>query len=117
MHTLLVTLHPPLRDRRVRQALNYVIDKEAIARVIFKGFAKPLTDSPLAPAIWGYQDVGNFYPFDRPKARQLMQEAGYEKGFKMTVIAPDGRYINDRQVAQAVASYLKSLGIEADLQI
>ncbi|MDR7484455.1 MAG: ABC transporter substrate-binding protein [Armatimonadota bacterium] len=117
MHMPLVTLHAPLRDKRVRQALNYAVDKEAIARVIFRGFAKPLTDSPLAPATWGYQDVGNFYPFDRPKARQLMQEAGYDKGFRMTIIAPDGRYINDRQVAEAVASYLKSLGIEVDLQI
>jgi ABC-type transport system substrate-binding protein len=112
----LVTLQGPLADRRVRQALNYAVDKEAIARVIYRGFAKPLTDAPLAPATFGYQPVGEFYKFDRERARALLKEAGHEKGFKLAGIAPDGRYVNDRQTAEAVVSYLKAVGVDVELQ-
>jgi ABC-type transport system substrate-binding protein len=111
----LVTLSGPLADKRVRQALNYAVDKEAIAKVIYRGFAKPLTDAPLAPATWGYQPVGNYYPFDRAKARALLKEGGHESGFKLSAIAPEGRYVNDRQTAEAVASYLKAVGVEVEL--
>jgi peptide/nickel transport system substrate-binding protein len=112
----LVTLQGPLADRRVRQALNYAVDKDAIARVIYRGFAKPLTDAPLAPATFGYQPVGTFYKFDRERARALLREAGHEKGFKLQAIAPDGRYVNDRQTAESVASFLKAVGVEVELQ-
>jgi ABC-type transport system substrate-binding protein len=116
MQMPLVTLQGPLADKRVRQALNYAVDKEAIARVIYRGFAKPLTDAPLAPATFGYQPVGTFYKFDREKARALLREAGHEKGFKLQGIAPDGRYVNDRQTAEAVVSMLKAVGVEVELQ-
>jgi peptide/nickel transport system substrate-binding protein len=112
----LVMLEKPLSDRRVRQALNHAVDKESIAKVIYRGYAKALTDAPLAPATWGYQAVGSYYPFDRGKARALLKEAGYEAGFKLKAIAPDGRYVNDRQTAEAVASFLKQVGVEVELQ-
>ena len=111
----LVTLRGPLADKRVRQALNYAVDKAAIARVIYRGYAKPLTDAPLAPATWGYQPVGSFYAFDRARAKALLKEAGYESGFKLAAIAPDGRYVNDRQTAESVVSYLKAVGVEVEL--
>jgi peptide/nickel transport system substrate-binding protein len=116
MQMPLVTLQGPLADRRVRQALNYAVDKDAIARVIYRGFAKPLTDSPLAPATFGYQSVGSFYKFDRERARALLKEAGHEKGIKLAGLAPDGRYVNDRQTAESVVSYLKAVGVEVELQ-
>jgi peptide/nickel transport system substrate-binding protein len=112
----LVTLKGPLADRRVRQALNYAVDKEAIARVIYRGYAKPLSDAPLAPATFGYQPVGSFYKFDRERARALLKEAGYDQGFKLAALAPDGRYVNDRQTAESVVSYLKAVGVEVGLQ-
>jgi len=111
----LVTLKGPLADKRVRQALNYAVDKAAIARVIYRGYAKPLTDAPLAPATWGYQPVGSYYAFDRARAKALLKEAGYENGFKLAAIAPDGRYVNDRQTAESVVSYLKAVGVEVEL--
>jgi ABC-type transport system substrate-binding protein len=116
MQMPLVTLDKPLADKRVRQALNYAIDREAIAKVIYRGYAKPLTDAPLAPATFGYQPVGSYYVFDRARAKALLKEAGYEAGFKLKAIAPDGRYVNDRQTAEAVASFLKQVGVEVELQ-
>jgi peptide/nickel transport system substrate-binding protein len=112
----LVMLEKPLADRRVRQALNYAVDKEAIAKVIYRGYARPLTDAPLAPATWGYQAVGSYYPFDRARARALLKDAGYEAGFKLKAIAPEGRYVNDRQTAEAVANFLKQVGVDVELQ-
>ena len=116
MQMPLVMVEKPLADKRVRQALNYAVDKDSIAKVIYRGYAKPLTDAPLAPATFGYQPVGNYYGFDRAKARALLKDAGYEAGFKLKVIAPDGRYVNDRQAAEAVANYLKQVGVELELQ-
>ncbi|MGB1271540.1 MAG: ABC transporter substrate-binding protein, partial [Endozoicomonas sp.] len=61
--------------------------------------------------------VGALKPrYDLKKAKQLMKEAGYEKGFTVTMMAPNNRYINDAKVAQAVASMLSKINIKVDLK-
>ncbi len=57
------------KDVRVRQALNYAIDKEAIVKNIYGGLAIPLTKSPVAPALFGYAPVGDYYKYDAAKAQ------------------------------------------------
>lgn len=106
----------PLQDRRVRQALNYAIDKEAIIKGILKGRA---IQTPInVPSIaFGYDQSIKPYPYDPEKAKALLKEAGYEKGFKLTVGSPSGRYPNDTEVAGAVSEMLRKVGIETNLQI
>jgi peptide/nickel transport system substrate-binding protein len=116
LHMPLNFFKEPLQDVRVRQALNYAIDNEAIARSIYLGYARPLTDSPLAPAVFGYSPVGEYYAYDLERARALMAEAGYADAFDMLIWIPDGRYIQDRRVGEAVAGYLSELGINVELQ-
>lgn len=116
LHLPLNTLQEPLGDLRVRQALNYAIDKQALVDNVYFGYAKPLNDSPLAPAIWGYQPVGEYYTYDVERARALLSEAGYADGFDMIMWIPDGRYVQDRRVGEAVAGYLAEVGVNVDLQ-
>jgi len=116
LHMPLNTLKEPFSDVRVRQALNYAVDNQALVDSVYLGYATPLTDSPLAPAMFGYMPVGEYYTYDVPKAKQLLADAGYADGFKMIIWIPDGRYIQDRRCSEAVAGYLKEIGVDVELQ-
>ena len=54
--------------------------------------------------------------FDLEKAKTLMKEAGFEKGFEATMIAPNNRYVNDEKIAEAVVSMLSKIGIKVSLK-
>jgi glutathione transport system substrate-binding protein len=77
------TLKKPFDDPRVRQAINYAINKEAFTQVVFNGFASPLK-SVIAPNTQFYSEQKG-YDFDLEKAKKLMAEAGYANGFTATL--------------------------------
>ena len=106
----------PLKDKRVRQALNFAIDKEAIIKGILKGSAIQ-TPTIISPLAFGYDGTIKPYPYDPEKAKALLKEAGYENGLKLTVNSPSGRYPNDKEVAGAINEMLRKVGIETNLQI
>jgi peptide/nickel transport system substrate-binding protein len=105
---------PAFADKRVRQAVNYAVNQSGIVEKIMKGFATPA--GQLSPA--GYLGhVDALAPaFDLAKAKQLMKDAGYEKGFKITMISTNNRYINDAKIAQAVAAMLSKINIRVELK-
>ena len=103
-----------LKDVRVRQAIVYAINNEAIVKKIMKGFAT--TAGQQGPAGYAGYDANLTPRYDLKKAKQLMKEAGYEKGFKLSMIAPNNRYVNDAQIAQAASSMLAKIGITVDLK-
>ena len=107
---------PPFNDKRVRLAINYALDKEQITRVIFKGLAKPAT-APMGPATTFFDKNLSPYPFDVAKAKALLVEAGYPNGLKFVMGTPFGRFINDRQVAEAVVGQLSKAGFSVDLRV
>ncbi|MEC2159671.1 glutathione ABC transporter substrate-binding protein [Virgibacillus halodenitrificans] len=76
-------LKKPFDDKRVRQAVNYAINKEAFTQVVMNGFASPM-DSIIAPNTQFYSGQTP-YEFDLEKAKELLAEAGYENGFKATI--------------------------------
>ena len=102
------------KDKRVRQAIVYAINNAGIAKKIMKGFATAAAQQgPKGYA--GY--VAELKPrYDIKKAKQLMKEAGYEKGFSITMMAPNNRYVNDAKIAEAVASMLSKINIKVDLK-
>ena len=113
---IFVPLNPrgPLADPRVRQALNYAIDKEAIVKEVLFGLGV-VADSPVPPHFFGYAKMTP-YEYDPEKARRLLAEAGYPNGFKMILLHPTGRYLQDKQVAEAIQAYLREVGIEVELR-
>ncbi|MCB1851937.1 MAG: ABC transporter substrate-binding protein [Gammaproteobacteria bacterium] len=102
------------KDPRVRQAIVYAINNEGIVKKIMKGFGTAAAQqSPKGYA--GH--VPTLTPrFDLAKAQQLMQEAGYEKGFSVTMMAPNNRYVNDDEISQAVTAMLSRINIKVDLK-
>jgi len=103
-----------LKDVRVRQAIVHAINNEAIVKKIMKGFAT--VAGQQSPAGYAGYDESLVPRFDLKKAKALMQEAGYSDGFKLSMMAPNNRYVNDAQIAQATASMLAKIGIEVDLK-
>ncbi|MDX1810005.1 MAG: ABC transporter substrate-binding protein [Sulfurospirillaceae bacterium] len=100
----------PLKDVRVRKAIYYGIDEDAIVKYIMKGFAKPA--GQLSPkVVFGYDPSIKRVKYDPAKAKKLLAEAGYPNGFDIVLDSPNNRYINDAQIAQAVASSLAKIGI------
>jgi ABC-type transport system substrate-binding protein len=114
---------PFLQDIRVRQALNYAVNKELIVKALFRGNATVLR-SPLAPQTSGYVEVGP-WPYDPPKARKLLEEAGWKpappvgvrvkegKSLQLTLLTPQGAFPHDVEVIETLADYLRNVGFEA----
>ena len=104
----------PFSDIRVRQALNYGVDKEAIVKSIYQGRAL-VSNGIVAPLTTGYFPVAS-YPYDPEKAKKFLAEAGYPGGFKAKLWSPQGRYPKDFEMAQAVQQQLKKAGIDCTLE-
>lgn len=103
-----------LQDRRVRQAIIYAVNNQGIADQLMQGFATAASQqSP--PGYLGHNPY-LVVRYDLAKARKLMKQAGFEKGFELSMIAPNGRYINDVKVAQAVAAMLQKINIRVNLK-
>jgi peptide/nickel transport system substrate-binding protein len=105
----------PTKDKLVRQAFNYAVDKEAITDKILFKIAKPL-DGPLPPSIFGYTRMENQYDYNPEKARALLKQANFSKDTVVKMITPNGRYTYDKQVAEAVQAYLQDIGVKTELR-
>ncbi|NHI02226.1 MULTISPECIES: ABC transporter substrate-binding protein [Oceanimonas] len=104
----------PFRDVRVRQAVNYAINQEGIVKRIMRGFAT--TAGQQAPAGYVGHNPELVPLYDLDKAKALMAEAGYADGFKISMIAPNNRYVNDYRIAEAVKAMLARINIDVELK-
>jgi peptide/nickel transport system substrate-binding protein len=107
--------YEPLRDKRVRQAINYAIDKEAIVKSIYRGYTQVEQGQFLQPGVFGYHPNLKPYPYDPAKARQLLAEAGYANGFDLKIEAKVDR-ADIAQVGQFVQDQLRAIGIRATFE-
>ena len=104
------------KTKEVRQALQYAIDKDQLIKVVLRGEAVPMS-SPFPKGVaGGYVEGLAPYPYDPDKAKALLAQAGYPDGFSFNFKAPDGRYLQDKAVAQAIAGQLAKVGIKAELE-
>jgi peptide/nickel transport system substrate-binding protein len=104
----------PFTDPRVRQAVNYAVDKQAIVDRLFEGAAR-VSDAPFAPAIFGYAPQTP-YAYDPDRARELLAEAGVAEGTTVVLYHPTERYPQDALVADAVRSQLADVGLNVELR-
>ncbi|TDC67142.1 ABC transporter substrate-binding protein [Streptomyces hainanensis] len=111
------TLTGPMRDLRVRQAVNHAVDKRAITESLLKGTVEPSPGQLLTADYAGYADGLSGYPYDPDRARELLREAGYGDGNRLHVelTVPTGQYVAGDLIVQAVAQQLSQVGIRADI--
>ncbi len=107
---------PIFKNATVRQALNYAVDKDAIVKSIYSGYAKPLSGQGLNEYYYGFNPDVKPYPYDVDKAKQLLAQAGYPNGFDTTLWASRGNYQGDYETAQAVAGQLAKVGVRVTVK-
>ncbi|MBI4295868.1 MAG: ABC transporter substrate-binding protein [Chloroflexi bacterium] len=100
----------PFANKKVREAMEYAIDREAIVKTLGRGLAEPLAQLVNAGGYAHVPGLGRTY--DPAKAKQLLAEAGYSNGFSTTLWMNTS--VSDDDVA--IATYLKAVGIDAKLQ-
>jgi peptide/nickel transport system substrate-binding protein len=107
----------PLDDLRVRQAINYAVDVPEIIGTAFYGRGEP-SGSPLIPGLSRYYEgsLANPYPSDSARARQLLGEAGYSRGFPLEITVP-ANYTMHVDTAQVVVNQLRNIGISATIRL
>nr|WP_295074931.1 ABC transporter substrate-binding protein [uncultured Roseateles sp.] len=105
----------PFKDKRVREALNLAIDREAIKRSLMRGLSMPAAIM-VAPGVNGHTaDIDQPLKVDLDKAKKLLAEAGYPSGFEVPLNCPNDRYVNDEEICQAVVAMWSKVGIKAKL--
>jgi ABC-type transport system substrate-binding protein len=104
----------PLRDKRVRQALNYAVDKEAIVAALFKDLAVPATQFTV-PGTPSWDENNKGYPHDPAKAKQLLAEAGYANGFKLPMGIGFTPATIPAGIPTIIADGLRNVGVEASV--
>ena len=107
----------PFDDVRVRQALCYAVDKQAIIDLAFDGYGSPIGSS-MYPAFGKYFDdsLTNHYTKDIEKAKSLLAEAGYPDGFEMTITVPSN-YQPHIDTAQVLVEQLKEINVTAKIEL
>jgi peptide/nickel transport system substrate-binding protein len=100
----------PTEDARVRQAMNYAVNRQAIVDGLFNGFAS-LSSGFVTPTNLGYDESVTPFPYDPERAKELLTEAGYADGFEIGMACPIGAYTNFEEVCQAIAADLAAVGI------
>jgi ABC-type transport system substrate-binding protein len=104
----------PFTNPKLRQAVNYAIDKEAIVKNLLKSAGKPV-DAPMAEPVFGYAKQTP-YAYNPEKAKQLLAESGYDTSKPITLYHPTGRYSQDAKIAEAIAVQLKQIGLTVNLK-
>ena len=107
--------YKPWDNVKLRQAVNYAIDKEGVVKGILNGRASVLK-TPIGPGMYAYDpNLQPQYTYDPAKAKQLLAEAGYPNGLEVELQSPSGRYLKDKEIAEAIVNMLGQVGIRAKL--
>ena len=105
---------PIISNTKVRQAILYAIDRQAIIDALFTGSAYPST-APLAPVTFGYSNLGEIEQ-DLELAKSLLAEAGYPDGFDTKIVTTE-RYQNGIELAEIISQQLAEIGINAEIEV
>lgn len=105
---------PIISNTKVRQAIVYAIDRQAIIDALFTGSGYPST-APLAPVTFGYSDLGEIEQ-DLELAKSLLAEAGYPDGFDTKIVTTE-RYQNGIELAEIISQQLAEIGINAEIEV
>ena len=107
----------PFDDKRVRQALNYATNKDAIMKAVYQGNGQ-VAKNPIPPILWSYNNSVKDYPYDPAKAKELLAQAGFPNGFEVELwylpvtrpYNPDGK-----RMAEMIQADWDKVGVKTKL--
>jgi ABC-type transport system substrate-binding protein len=105
-----------LGNLKVRQALNYAIDRPQLAAALYGTYAQASQQFSLPGSPYYQSSLANYYPYDPAKAKQLLAQAGYPNGFSLTMYAFNLTG-GESTAAQAVASYWSKIGVNVNITV
>jgi peptide/nickel transport system substrate-binding protein len=105
----------PFQDIRMRKAVSLAINRQAISDRVMDGLSSPAGQFSPKGYI-GYSSNLQADSYDPARAMELMAEAGFGNGFKLTIHGPAGRYSNDTRILEAIAQMLSRVGIDTDVE-
>jgi len=101
---------PPFDNRKVREAMNLAVNRDAIVRTVLGGRGVTLA-GPFTPAWLGFDPAVKPIPYDPARARTLVTEAGFPQGIDSAWSTSSGVFLKDTEIAEAVAGQLRQVGI------
>ena len=107
----------PYDDKRVRQAMNYAVNRQEIIDAVY-GSAGRTAKNPIPPTMWSYNEDIEPYPYDPAKAKALLAEAGYPDGFTTEIWAmPVARPYNPdaRKIAEIMQAQLAKINVKVNI--
>lgn len=107
--------HPIIKDTKIRQAISYAIDREAMIDALYAPIGEYCATAPLSEVVWGYYNFGVIKQ-DLEKSKQLLAEAGYPDGFEFSIQVYEG-YNNALASAEMIVADLAKVGIIATIEV
>ena len=107
--------HPIIKDTRIRPAISYGIDRQAIIDALYAPMGEYCATAPLSEVVWGYYDFG-VIPYEPEKSKELLAEAGYPDGFTFSCQVYEG-YSQALASAEMIAQQLSLLGITRTIEV
>jgi peptide/nickel transport system substrate-binding protein len=117
MHVAFILGRKPFDNRKVREAFNYAVDRQAIVDTVMMGLATVADAHLYHPSSPGFNPNLKKYTYDPQKAKKLLAEAGYPDGITVTFAGPNGRYLRDRMVCEALVGQMAQAGITVKLEV
>ena len=105
----------PFKDVRVRQALNYAVNKDVMAKELLAGLVRG-TAQGATSAAFGYHPSLPAYPYDPERAKRLLREAGFPNGFTLVAEVTVDAFPADSEVYQQMAMDLDAVGVKTELR-
>jgi len=103
-------------NKKLREALNYAIDKDKIVKFVLKNRGKSAVNGPIPPGMPGFNPDIKGYAYDKNKAKELLKEAGYPEGKILKLSLVCGNEEIQRSVAIAIQEQLKSVGVDMQIE-
>jgi len=105
----------PFKDLRVRQALDYAINRDVLVRVVLEGLGTP-ANQLMPKGFFGYSDQIPTRAYDLARAKALLAEAGYAGGFEFDFTCTNNRIPGDAVVCEALAQMWSRAGLKVNAQ-
>lgn len=108
---------PPFDNPKVREALDYAVDKQVILKEILKDKAELLEGQLVTKKTFGFNPGIQGRPFDPEKAKQLLKEANFDFDTPVDIMTQAGKYVSDVDICNAIAGMLLDVGIKANVNV